>query len=525
MTVSIRNFYGPLTLADAVGLERWQFERAKTAGMLPTPGHTQGWLPEQIDQVRELVPAILERFGTKHPIGASRCAEQLGERLGLEVDNADIHTLNAAGHLTLAGTFYKRGKNHRLYYPAEIDALDADLVRQLVDERQRWLTTSLTLEEASRLLGWKRHELTRVLTEKQISAGQFDRYDQAAIDALAADEELNEQIRLDRVVTADTAATEILNIERRHFDIAVEAGWITPAQIHEKEVGRHRTVNVPLYRTRDVLGLLDRPDINWARVRECGKGEKSPLLALVGGRKATRAKVIRSFLQRFGAEHGIEMWGWWVPGPDVWEIDWERIDGGPTKADVEAAITASPALRTHKPAIQLHSAAGAAIRFAREMLEPGVAVILDTETVSLFGAICEIAVIDAATGKTLLDTLVNPGVPITPDAQAIHGLTDADVTAEGVPDWPAVYKRLLRVTQGRKILAYNSDYDRDVIASDCTRYGIRRTRLTSEDHWADVMVPRSDHAHSRRWLRNGGGHRALGDVQQTRKHLQRMTAP
>jgi hypothetical protein len=39
------------------------------------------------------------------------------------------------------------------------------------------------------------------------------------------------------------------------------------------------------------------------------------------------------------------------------------------------------------------------------------------------------------------------------------------------------------------------------------------------------MIPRSDHAHSRRWLPNGGGHRALGDVEQTRQHLIRMTAP
>ncbi|MFD9950999.1 hypothetical protein, partial [Nonomuraea sp. NPDC059022] len=75
------------------------------------------------------------------------------------------------------------------------------------------------------------------------------------------------------------------------------------------------------------------------------------------------------------------------------------------------------------------------------------------------------------------------------------------------------------------VLAYNADYDRGVITADCHRHGIRRTRLADLSHWADVMVPRSDHAHSRRWLRNGGGHRALGDVEQTRQHLLRMTAP
>ncbi|MGW5081417.1 3'-5' exonuclease [Micromonospora echinospora] len=42
-------------------------------------------------------------------------------------------------------------------------------------------------------------------------------------------------------------------------------------------------------------------------------------------------------------------------------------------------------------------------------------------------AVIEIAVIDAHTGAALLDTLVNPGMPIQPGAQAIHGITGDDV--------------------------------------------------------------------------------------------------
>ena len=55
--------------------------------------------------------------------------------------------------------------------------------------------------------------------------------------------------------------------------------------------------------------------------------------------------------------------------------------------------------------------------------------------------------------------------------------------------------------------------------------GVRRTRLADLGHWSNVMLPRSGHTHSRRWLPNDGGHRALGDVEQTRQHLLRMTAP
>jgi DNA polymerase III epsilon subunit-like protein len=465
-------------------------------------------------------------MNTERPIGAGRCAERLGQLLGRDdVHPADIEALADAGHLEVVDVFTKKGRDYNLYDPAAVDELTAEQVDAVITARQEWTVESVSFDEARERLGWQRGELDQVATERALPRGQFRRFRRADIDALAADTELHTRVLADRLLTADGAA-ERMDIARRHFDIAVEAGWITPARYHEKQVGRYKTVDVPLYRTGDVDALLERPGVNWALVRDTGKGERSPLLDLVGGRPATRAQVIRAFLRDFGAEHKIEMWGWFVNGPDVWEIDWERVEGGPTKTDVAAAIAGNPVLRQYRREITLHSAAGAAIRFARAMLEPDVAVILDTETTDLDGSVIEVAVIDAATGTTVLDTLVNPGdVPITAEAFAVHGITDSDVNAPGVPDWPTVYKRLLRVTKDRIVLAYKADYDRSVIVADCARHGIRRTRLADPARWADVMVPRSDHAHSRRWLPNGGGHRALGDVQQTRQHLLRMTAP
>lgn len=472
------------------------------------------------DVVDTATPAV-----SAYPLGATRCADRLAERLGLPVEGDDIAELARAGHLKVADRWTKRGVTHDLFSLDDIDQLDAELVAATITARTDWLAASIGVWEAARQLGWQPQDLDRVLSERGVERGRFSRVATAVVDELAADTELSEQLRLDLLVTADHAATEILDVARRHFDIAVEAKWLTAQRFHEKEVGRYRKVSVPLYRTGDVEALLDLPDVDWPAVRECGKGERSPLLDIVGGRKASRAKVIRSFLSWFGAEHGIEMWGWWVPGPDVWEIDWERIEGGPTKADVAAAIAANPALSVHRREIQLHSAAGAAIRFARDMLAPGAAVILDTETTDLYGRVCEIAIIDACTGKTLLDSLVNPGEPIDPEAAAIHGLGDEDVTADGVPDWKSIYPRVLKATKGRTILAYNAEYDRTVIATDCAAAGITRSRITDSKVWADVMVPRAEHARSPRWLPNGGGHRALDDAQETRRHLQRMTAP
>ncbi len=166
-----------------------------------------------------------------------------------------------------------------------------------------------------------------------------------------------------------------------------------------------------------------------------------------------------------------------------------------------------------------------AVAFAHRVLEPNAAVILDAETATLGGPICELAVIDAASGQILIDTLVNPMVPISADTSAIHGLTDRMVAAPEVPSWPSVHAQLVAAASGRILLAYNAQYDFNVVVADCQRYGLDDSWITVRQHWEDVMAPRSHHAYSRRWLRNNGGHRALGDVQQTRKHLMAMTHP
>ncbi|SEP53641.1 Exonuclease [Amycolatopsis saalfeldensis] len=352
---------------------------------------------------------------------------------------------------------------------------------------------------------------------------------EALAERLRTDTALRERVRAEQTITADAAASLLENLldvqgARRHFDLAVKAKLIGAVDSHEKQVGREKWITIPLYRTGDVESLAENSV--WHLVREIGPGQRSPLWDLVTERPPERATLLRRWLRDLGDAHGVEVWGWYRPGAKAWEIDWERTpESALTRDQVMASLISRPELTPHRKSITIGSAAGAAVNFARAMLEQGVAVILDTETVSLGGAVCEIAVIDACTGRTLLDTLVNPGVPIEAGAYAVHGITDSEVTAPGVPTWPIVYKRLLRATAGKIVLAYNASYDRNVITFDCERHGMRRSRLANTEHWADVMVPRSEHAYSRRLLRNGGGHRALGDVQQTRQHLLRMTAP
>ncbi|WP_394622373.1 exonuclease domain-containing protein (plasmid) [Lentzea sp. JNUCC 0626] len=540
------------------------------------------------------------------PVGLHKCATRLAARLDLPVAADDVAALAQAGHLTAVKQF--KGK-YDLYAPSAVDALQADLVAEIVAARQAREKSSVPVQELLQELGWRRSELDAVLAERgaqvgedwrisaevaewlradlalrervladrtmtvfdaghllerelevadgrrqvdaatalgllttvsapetrgrrrRVFAGPFYRVGdvESLAERMCTDPALREQIRAEQTITADAAAQLLENAldiqgARRHFDIAVKAKLIGAADSHEKQVGREKWITIPLYRTGDVESLAEHSV--WHLVRETRPGERSPLWDLVTERPPERATLLRRWLRELGDAHGVEMWGWYRPGAEAWEIDWERHpESVLTRDQVVDSLNSRPELAPHRRSITIGSAAGAAVNFARAMLEPGCAVILDTETTDLHGAICEIAVIDACTGRTLLNTLVNPGVPIEPGAHAVHGITDSEVTAPGVPTWPTVYKRLLRATAGRIVLAYNASYDRNVITLDCERHGMRRSRLTKVEHWADVMVPRSEHAHSRRWLRNGGGHRALGDVQLTRQHLLRMTKP
>lgn len=286
MTAKPRAFYGPIVLAEEVGLARWQFERAQEAGMLPPRGRPNGWLPDQVDAVRELVPAIVERFGKEHPIGAARSAERIGTRLGLDVEPADVAALADAGHLAVVDVFEKRRREYDLYAPAQLDALTADVVRPVVDDRQAWERRSVPLDEAAERLGWSRQELRTVMRTREIEPRLW-RIAGTDVDALAADEALHADLRADRLVNADGAAA-LLGVARRHFDICVEAGWIEPKSHVTVRLQRRRTVQVPQYRTGDVEALLARPDVDWAAVRETPKGKRSPLRDLLAGRSSSQ---------------------------------------------------------------------------------------------------------------------------------------------------------------------------------------------------------------------------------------------
>jgi len=491
--------FGPVQVLGHTGLASWQWDAGRAAGLIPPADLDGRWSAGLAGQVAARRDEIVAAVGTEPPAGGHRAAARLAGRTGLDVQKPDVEALAAAGLLTAAGWY----KQWPLYRAGDLDALGCDQVAAVVAERQAWIAASISTWDAPAYLGWHRRDLERAAAQRGLRPGPLDRYARADLDALAADGDLAADRRLIAAQAADH-----LEIRPTDFAYLVAGDLAVPRSHASVRISRHSWVDVPLYRAGDLDALRVHPDIDWEAVRAVRAGEPSPLRHLAR-RPVDRAAVIRRWCAEFGDRHGIEVWCWFRPASGQWELDFERIPGGPSVADVRAAILAHRYLREHQDAIAVATEAGAAIRWARAMREPGAAVILDTETTDLDGYVVEVGVLDAATGEALLDTLVNPGCPISPGARAVHGISDADVT--GAPPWAEVLPRLLAVTRGRIVLAYNAGFDEDVVVRHTRRDGLSLGHLAGTGRWACLMGRRSAWELRYRRLSLGGGHRAMGD--------------
>lgn len=166
----------------------------------------------------------------------------------------------------------------------------------------------------------------------------------------------------------------------------------------------------------------------------------------------------------------------------------------------------------------------AAISWAQEVAGDAGAIFLDTETTGLDdrAEIIEISLL-AASGDVLLDTLVRPQTRIPPDAQAVHGISNAMVA--DAPDWPDVCRQLLEIIEARRIVVYNAEFDFRMVSQMNRRHRLMHNLNT----WQCAMQQYSGFAgvwHARygnfRWHRLDdavakfghppGGHRALADA-------------
>ena len=161
-------------------------------------------------------------------------------------------------------------------------------------------------------------------------------------------------------------------------------------------------------------------------------------------------------------------------------------------------------------------------------------VFLDTETTGLHSTdqILEICVLDLV-GHVLLDTPVRPSVEISPEAQAVHGLS-AEMLADA-PIWEHVRPELERVTQGRLIVIYNAAFDARMIDQSDRAAEVEKTPalevwclMTAVAVWNGEPSIRGG---GYRWLKlndaaerlgvevAGPRHRARGDAETARRVL------
>ncbi|MDX2837965.1 3'-5' exonuclease [Streptomyces ipomoeae] len=137
----------------------------------------------------------------------------------------------------------------------------------------------------------------------------------------------------------------------------------------------------------------------------------------------------------------------------------------------------------------------AAAQWARRVLDDPACVVLDTETTGLHdGArIVEVSVL-GIDGSVLLDSLVNPGVPIPAEATGIHGITDDMVKA--APTFSDLLVPLTGALMNRKVVVYNQAFDKRRLAVELDRHYSTR--------WVNLEKPRNGrrriHPAARAWL-------------------------
>ncbi len=117
-------------------------------------------------------------------------------------------------------------------------------------------------------------------------------------------------------------------------------------------------------------------------------------------------------------------------------------------------------------------------------------VVLDTETTGLPEdpgfQVVEVAVVSGE-GELLFRSLVRPDAPITPGAQAVHGLREEDL--KGAPTFPEIWGPLSRLLEAcDSIWAYHAAFDRLALEASARRWRLELPGwLTAREKWHCLM--------------------------------------
>ena len=161
-----------------------------------------------------------------------------------------------------------------------------------------------------------------------------------------------------------------------------------------------------------------------------------------------------------------------------------------------------------------------AIELAINIFEnKGEYLILDTETSGLTvrDQVIELAIINL-NGRAIYNERFKlmEGIKIHPEASKVNGIYDADLAK--CPTFKSQLPLIKRITKGKRLLAYNANFDDRMLNQSAVLCGSKFKRI-----FKDIMRPWSDYNHSSKYLKlKGGDHTALGDCMATLECINEM---
>lgn len=96
--------------------------------------------------------------------------------------------------------------------------------------------------------------------------------------------------------------------------------------------------------------------------------------------------------------------------------------------------------------------------FAREIIESGNLVSIDTETTDLYGTVVQVALVDVVTSNVLYESLVHTDQEISNGAYEVHGISQDDI--KDAPTFESVSCDIANIMEGRRWTAFNLDFDK-----------------------------------------------------------------
>lgn len=168
-----RRDYGPVQLATYLGLEQWQFSRARRASLIPAADRARGrWSAAVADDALACIDQIRAAAGLVPDLGAGRAAEVLSVRLGAVVTGNGVEELGRRGMIPIVGYY----KGYPLYDGQALEAF-ADIAAA-VDAT--WTGQLRTADESTAYLRVRRSDLDHLVRAGLLAPtswghGPFDR--------------------------------------------------------------------------------------------------------------------------------------------------------------------------------------------------------------------------------------------------------------------------------------------------------------------------------------------------------------